>query len=468
MSFVPLVYRDQLYTERQSRILTNLPRFSAPLSIVGSCTILYIILKDRKRKLQRVYHRLLLVYSLVDVLCSLNFALSAIVVPSGTPGVWGAHGTVTTCQASGFVMQFSWALGVYATFICLYYVLVLRYNVRERTLARTVEPVVHTFALVTPLILGILMLNQGIYNPTNAIIGWCFINVYPMDCLRRDEIACERGEDYYIWLLLNNTPFFLFFIVVAASSILTYTKVRSLEERGSRWAFTRSRQSRHRVQETKMQAFLYIAAFALTYVFFGIGTLLGPSPPTREHRNFYFPVVALIKVFLPLQGLWNCLIYIRPRYTALVQRRGRDLSMWQILGMIFNSTEDAVRVTAQATTTTSGSRNTITSLLGFWPRHRTNSLGGNFRGNDRGNPEQPRVDNDIGSPDREESTSGSRDICSRSSGRLTVGAAEESKVDYQDDFTPEFDNNGDSLPVAEQQQQEEEEEEEEDGLVVVD
>ena len=361
------VYRDQLYTEQQSRLLTNIPRISAPLSVIGSSTIVYIILKDRKRKLKRVYHRLLLAYSSIDAICSFNLALSALVVPQGTPGVWGSHGTSATCEASGFITQYSLSLGVYASFICVYYVLVLRYGIREKTLAKRVEPFVHAFSLITPAVLGAIMIHQDNYNPTNVMMGWCFINVYPMDCLRREEIECQRGAGYQFWLILNNAPFFFFMAVVLVSCWLTYTKVRSSEKRGARWSFhhqntanhlaaQQSRASVRRVRETATQAFLYIAAFFLTYIFFGIGTLFGPSTTTKENRSFYFPVVVLTKIFLPLQGFWNCFIYIRPRYKAL-QLRNPNWSMWTVLRAILDSKEDSRRplTTAQQQETSDNS-----------------------------------------------------------------------------------------------------------------
>lgn len=339
-SFDPDVYRDQLYTAQQSRLLTNLPRVTAPLSIVGSSMILYIILSDRQRKLKHVYHRLLLAYSAIDVVCSFNYALSALVVPRGTPGVWGAQGNVATCEASGFITQFSLSLGVYGTFIPLYYVLVLRYQVREKTLAQYVEPWVHAFALITPLVMGSIMIWRGNYNPTNVIVGWCFINVYPMDCLRNDEIECERGAGYEKWLIANNVPFFVFFVVVFVSSILTFLKVRRIELRGARWSFAgdtrRSRSSQRRVRETATQACLYISAFFVTYIFFGIGTLFGPSPANESRRNFYLPVAILTKITLPLQGMWNCFIYIRPRYNAL-RVRNPDISAWAVLKLVVMS-----------------------------------------------------------------------------------------------------------------------------------
>jgi hypothetical protein len=336
------IYRDQLYTPGQSRLLTNIPRVTATLSIVGSAIIIYIILKDRSQKLRRVYHRLLLAYSCIDVMVSFNFALSAMVVPKGTPGVWGAQGTLATCQASGFITQFSLSQAAYGCFICVYYVLVLRYQVREQTIAKYIEPLVHAFAGITPFVFGTAMILKNNYNPTNVMIGWCFINVYPMDCLRRDNIECQRGAGYEPWLILNNVPVFFFFALVCLSCILTYLKVRSLESRGVRWSFSQSqsRASERRVRETATQAALYILAFFFTYIFFGIGTLFGPSPATNANRGFYLPIVILTKFFLPLQGFFNCLIYIRPRFAA-IRSRNPTLSAWGVLKRVLADDTDS-------------------------------------------------------------------------------------------------------------------------------
>lgn len=210
MSFDEAAYRDQLYTEQQSRILVNVPRLTGSLSILGSSVIIFIILNERRQKLRRIYQRILLAYSVFDILCSFNYALSSVVVPRNTPGVWGAMGTTATCNASGFANQFTFSLGLYGSFICVYYVLVLRYNIAEETLTKKVEPIVHFMAICIPLALGSIMLYKDMYNPANIFVGWCFVNCYPMDCLRRDEIECERGADYELWSILHNAPFFCF------------------------------------------------------------------------------------------------------------------------------------------------------------------------------------------------------------------------------------------------------------------
>mmetsp|Transcript_18897 Transcript_18897/g.31250 ORF Transcript_18897/g.31250 Transcript_18897/m.31250 type:complete len:693 (-) Transcript_18897:68-2146(-) len=335
-------YRDNLYSPLQSQVLTLIPMFTASLSVIGSSIIIYIILSDRKRKLQRVYHRLLLAFSSVDWCFSINLGLSALVVPKGTPGVWGALGNQATCEASGFVTQFGQSSGLYSAFMCLYYLLILRYDVRETTIAKRVEPFIHLFAFFFPLINAIIMLSLDLYNPTNIVIGWCFTNVYPADCLRREEVECERGgEGYALWLMVNLVPFFFYFAVVLVSSILTYLQVRSLELRtSSLWTF--NNQSRLKTKETSIQASLYIIAFFFTYGIFGLTSVAGPSPATEEYRHVYFPLVVLIKVFLPLQGFWNCVIFVRPRYSAL-KRRNRNMKASQIIKQIVLYSNEAAQ-----------------------------------------------------------------------------------------------------------------------------
>jgi len=296
------VYPDQLYSERQSRILVTIPRFSGSLSVLGSTAIIYIILKDHKKKLRRLYHRLLLTFSFFDVVTSINYALASVVVPKNTPGVWGASGTVATCEASGFVMRFSFALGVYGTFLCVYHLLVLRYRIREQTLATRVEPVVHTLAIGYPVVMGSIALRKNLYNPGNVSVGFCFLNCFPMDCLRNEDIECERGEDYAGWAAVHGCFFVFFFVVVIVSSVLTAQTVRRRELEGQRWSISNA-SSRVRIKESVIQASLYVVAFFVTYSGYGLQLVIGrKSDAIKENRTMFFALSTYIRIFLPIQG----------------------------------------------------------------------------------------------------------------------------------------------------------------------
>jgi hypothetical protein len=157
-------YTDNLYTETQQRVLYALPIIPGILSMTGSSLIVYVTLSDAKRKLQRVYHRVLMAYSTIDVMVSLQYVLSSWVVPKGTPGTYGAIGNRYTCQASAFFLQFGFSLGLYLAFICLYYLLMVRYRARGENIAKKIEVYVHIFAFLVPWLLGVLMVVLDMYK----------------------------------------------------------------------------------------------------------------------------------------------------------------------------------------------------------------------------------------------------------------------------------------------------------------
>ena len=84
----------------QKQALAIIPKLTGPLSILGSCSILYDILSDKKRKLKRPYFRIMLVLSFVDIITSFSTFLSTWPIPQGTEGVVYAAGTTETCEVS--------------------------------------------------------------------------------------------------------------------------------------------------------------------------------------------------------------------------------------------------------------------------------------------------------------------------------------------------------------------------------
>jgi hypothetical protein len=162
---------EPLYSVAQQAVLTLLPSFTGTLSVLGSIAIIYIILQDRKKKLSHVYHRLVFTMSCLDIFNSTNYALSSLVVPKGTPNVWGAHGTIATCSASGFIMQLgAVAVPLYSGCLALYYLMMIRYRVKERFIAKWVEPFMHIIAFGYPLVSAIIPLLYKMYNPMTTMV----------------------------------------------------------------------------------------------------------------------------------------------------------------------------------------------------------------------------------------------------------------------------------------------------------
>ena len=100
-SMLALSYRQRGFCRR----CTITPVITGFLSVIGSSCILVIISKDRKRKLKKTYHRLLLGISVSDWMNSARACTSSFVVTKGTPGVWQTHGTQATCETQGFFAQ---------------------------------------------------------------------------------------------------------------------------------------------------------------------------------------------------------------------------------------------------------------------------------------------------------------------------------------------------------------------------
>lgn len=161
-------YQDPLLNEEEYRLSHELlPRIPCILSILGSSTILYTIVRQRlegKTLVRPTYQRLIAVLSCVDIVTSFWLALGRVAVPSGP--LFGGFGTTQTCTAQGFFTS----LGVLATMLyslalMLQFVLQIRYNVQPRVMATRYEPIFHGVALLFPLAVGITGLVWQVYNP---------------------------------------------------------------------------------------------------------------------------------------------------------------------------------------------------------------------------------------------------------------------------------------------------------------
>jgi hypothetical protein len=93
------------FPRQQQKILSIVPVITGFLSLLGSSFIIYLIYKEREKKLKKTYHRLLLGISISDWLNSARACTSSFLMPRGTPGVWKAQGTQATCEVQGFFAQ---------------------------------------------------------------------------------------------------------------------------------------------------------------------------------------------------------------------------------------------------------------------------------------------------------------------------------------------------------------------------
>jgi hypothetical protein len=301
---------------------------------VGSFSVIYVILKDRRKNLKMVYQRLMLGMSVMDVIASGGLTIMngwAIPVgtesfsawrywtatPQGTSEFYGARGTVTTCNFAGmFMFLIPTSAGTYSIMLSFYYLLVLRYDKRERWIARYVEPVIHVLAIPLPFILGVTAWHMEYFNPMTGLHGWCYLRDAPDGCSKDDAVECDRGEGFLIHSNIMFSVFFAGWVVIIVDMILIVMKVRAVEKRLVRYSIGDSNDTMKRTRQTGIQALLYIGSYFITYICTVFWGYLPISNPTGS-----FALACLIKIALPLQGFWNALIYMRPYYKAYSKQK---------------------------------------------------------------------------------------------------------------------------------------------------
>lgn len=326
---------EDLFTPLQQNVLIVIPYITASLSAVASSSIIIMILKDRKRKLTMTYHRLLLCMSSVDVITSCNIAFASLLLPIEY-GRFASHGTTGTCELSGFLLQLNVTMSLLTLTLCVYYLLVIVYERTPGQLQKSrFEVVAVSAAFLYPLTVGVVALALDSYNPMLSLPGWCYISEFPYECNAYDDVECIRGEDYfYVNLVGGGLPVFVSMVGGIVCMILIHRKVRIYESTLQRSYSFADRSGRRRfsvttgerTRQTAIQAALYTGAFLLTYAVPISHTITGAfMANSAVNRTYFFVTGILVVVFAPLQGLWNFIIYVRPKITS-VRKRHPDYS----------------------------------------------------------------------------------------------------------------------------------------------
>ncbi|KAI2499620.1 hypothetical protein MHU86_14855 [Fragilaria crotonensis] len=320
---------DGFYTIPQQITLVFTSLISGLASLLGSLTIIYIIWRDREKKLKCVYHRVLLALSLIDCVASLNFAFGFLVVPKGN--FWGAQGNTASCEASGFLVTFGASLLPYNFGLALYYLLIIRYGKPQEFIARYVEPYIHILSLSMPMGVAFWAQITSSLNPLPYLGGWCAIAKYPPLCdAEADE--CIRG-----YTSRATSVALLFGVMLPSFLGITIIMVMIMcHVRGRLAAVVRYR-TRSRLDDTArqtvVQSLLYIAASLLPNALILINHSFNFFFPTSQVA-VRFVIAFLVKLILPLQGLFTLFVYIRPRLIMLRRKRGDSFSFCSLLSEI--------------------------------------------------------------------------------------------------------------------------------------
>ncbi|KAL7563246.1 hypothetical protein ACA910_015738 [Epithemia clementina (nom. ined.)] len=347
------LYPPPLYTKAQANFLAVIPYFTAPWSVVGSSLILWSIWYDRRELLKHVYHRIVLGMSCFDLASSLGMlVLGPWAVPSDWPYGRSGRGNVSTCEASGFLLNLSFGTMWYSVFLAVHFVMHLRWEWKERRIACCLEPFAHGWSIfISALIPNVGGLMSDAFNPLRDLPGWCWFADNPPLCSENNfnnndgndgeesTSQCFRGQEYDGFASIASTGNVIFaWVVIIICMLLIVCKVRRLERNLQRYSVGggnssvggggRLGSSRRgggggnapnfaRTKATARQALLYIVVFFVTY-----------SPMVlilAMERKRKLPVAMLVKICFPLQGFFNAIVYFRRRFADLI-KDGKSLS----------------------------------------------------------------------------------------------------------------------------------------------
>ena len=269
---------------------------------------------------------------------SLAQTTSTFLAPSHS-GTWGASGNQATCISQGIVgILGTVSTPFYSLMLCIYYLCVVKYSMRDEHFGQKVEKYLHAFIVFYSIatVTYIAGIRQLIHSNIK-LSSWCYIS--PSGCDDSNPDVCTYGVDFkkVQWALIYAPCLLIFIAELTIMGMTCYTvylqdktmaqysfrqqMVRRGEEEEEdstrRASIARSR----RFIEIRKQGMLYFAAVVLTYggimVKLAVDGIVGSSP---------FPLIVCSRSLYTLQGLFNICVYIRPQ-VASIRRQDPSLSI---------------------------------------------------------------------------------------------------------------------------------------------
>lgn len=304
------------HPQRRINYVLYAPCVLAPLSIIGS--ILTIVAVFRSKRDFDTYSRLVTCIAVYDICLSTALSLGPFAIPASV-GIDGANGTLQTCTAQGFFMNLGTASFAYSAMLMWYYVAVIRYSVKEKVMARYIEPCMHLLGSGYFLATSFIGLHWQIFSYAGT---FCFVAAWPLGCTDKEEIECERGGEHEhlfgMWLL--TVPYMAFtcliilaLLIVAVTVTTRYYKSQRFDFRSSvvrnRRSSIASRQQQSSLSRETLQVvtqcILYAVLFTNVMIWTTLGTILwlrGVEYNALTHPLFAIDSMALF--FFPLQGFF--------------------------------------------------------------------------------------------------------------------------------------------------------------------
>lgn len=346
------------------------------------------------------YHRMMFCLSLYDLLGALWMVLGSIPVPEmyGIPGSVG--NTEVCSAQGFFIHFSAIASNIYNAGIVVYFLLKVRYNVSDRNVTKRYgyEQAVHWSALILSLIFALIGIGFQVFNPigfggaSNSPL--CYIQAFPPGCdFSFVPEECIRGGNAssIIWYIAIG-PFMITTLVLLVSLALVLHTVVQKGRATRRFNFkratgfptassipdsstieipkssaqpdaneddddnfaddnnlpsnsntkhtiSRSSTGEKRVKASSMElavgkrCLVYGLVFLNTFLWTSISMIIHNQDPPSWNS---FPIGCLAFIFMPIQGIFNFMIYISPRYKKIAKENGEKTKLWALYQSIFH------------------------------------------------------------------------------------------------------------------------------------
>ncbi|MGK3740315.1 MAG: hypothetical protein ACI90V_007165 [Bacillariaceae sp.] len=168
-------------------IFAIVPRVAASFSMIGSAWIVSEVLRDKKKR-GKIYHRIMLGLSCFDIVGSICYFLGRWPLPPDAVFLPGGVGNQQTCTAQAFFGQAVLATVVYNCVLAIYYLLVIKYGMKERQILKY-EKFMHAAPIIVWIGTGAMGIAFEVFNP--AFFN-CWIAPVPINCAAYGETGDDR------------------------------------------------------------------------------------------------------------------------------------------------------------------------------------------------------------------------------------------------------------------------------------
>lgn len=286
-------------------------------SALASTVCSTLVIRLSLRKLDKIYHRTLLSLSLCDVGFSIGNILQFFLIPhvSWVGNVW-AQGNNTSCSCIAlFYTFFAMAGPLYNWLLVSYFYLTIARSWQDPKISLWIERPLHIFVVILVIV---------------PVMGWA------LDKIVFHELAmiCVPGRGLF-FAIFPGLVVSLAALGSTITAIATNRFVGKRLKRSRRHSFHCSLTvvSDRTIREANIQSYLYCFAFLNSFVWILLITVLSHAFDDETIRSRMFPARLIMYIFVPLQGVLNFAIYVRPhtlRWKRSVPDSSWTWAVWQV------------------------------------------------------------------------------------------------------------------------------------------